>query len=240
DLLPGDITGMNIWDDQKREFRFNPGPVFHSFLLADELNRAASRTQAALLEAMQESQVTTDGETRSLPEDFFVMATQNPSQYSGTFALPEAQLDRFGLSFSLGWPEEQMESTILTLYKSENPADGLKAEITGEEIAQLRQLVRQVKISDELAQWIVKLGTLSRKSNDLKNGFSTRGLQHLLAAAQGHALWEGRDFIIPEDILELAPWVARHKLQVSAEMKINRRQADFVIKKLQETLEIPV
>jgi len=240
DLLPGDITGMNIWEEKNGSFRFSKGPVFHQFVLADELNRAAARTQSALLEAMQESQVTVDGTTYILEEPFFVVATQNPSQYSGTFALPEAQLDRFGLSFSLDWPAPEFESQILHLYQSEDPAEGLEQQLSKEEILDIRQAVRKIRISEKVSQWLVQLGGMSRVSSQLQNGFSTRGLQHLLAAAQGRALWDGRDFVIPEDILELAPWVARHKLSVSPELRMENRQADYVLRHMLDNIKIPL
>lgn len=240
DLLPGDITGMNIWDESNNSFHFSKGPVFHQFVLADELNRAAARTQSALLEAMQESQVTVDGTTYPLEKPFFVVATQNPSQYSGTFALPEAQLDRFGLSFSLDWPAPEFESRILHMYQSEDPAEGLEQSISLKEILEVREAVRKVSLSEKVSQWLVKLGGMTRVSSQLQNGFSTRGLQHLLAAAQGKALWDGRDFVIPEDVLELAPWVARHKLSVSPELRMENRQADFVLRHMLDKLEIPV
>lgn len=239
DLIPGDITGMNIWDTQKGEFRFAPGPVFHPFLLADELNRAAARTQSALLEAMQEGQVTTDGETRPLPQPFFVVATQNPSNYSGTFALPEAQLDRFGISLSLEWPDPQWEEKILSLYQSENPVDGLEALLDSKEAQEIRALVRGVKVNEELSKWLCQIGRETRHSKQIQNGFSTRGLQHVLAAAQCLALWEGRDFLIPEDIMETAPWCGRHKLLLSAELKMEDQRGDRILRRMLEGMTIP-
>jgi len=239
DLLPGDITGMNIWEEKTNTFRFSQGPVFHQFVLADELNRAAARTQAALLEAMQENQVTVDGTTYKLEQPFFVVATQNPSQYSGTFALPEAQLDRFGISFSLDWPEAEFESQILQKYQSEDPAEGISPQMNKEELIEIRKLVRQIHISDEVSRWLVKIGGSTRKTGQLQSGLSTRALQHLLSAAQGKALWEGRDFVIPEDLVELAPWVARHKLAVSPELKMDNRQADYVLRQMLDKMEMP-
>lgn len=239
DLLPGDITGMNIWDREKGEFRLTRGPVFHSFLLADELNRAAARTQSALLEAMQEKQVTLDGVTHKLEEPFFVVATQNPSQYAGTFALPEAQLDRFGISFSLDWPEPEWEEKILGMYQLEDPSEGLTPSLNRQELIDLCESVRKVSLRPELSSWIVELGHKTRTSGKLQNGFSTRGLQHLLAAAQCLALWNERDFVIPEDVIEAAPYVARHKVQVTPEMKIDGHQSDSIILQILEGLAVP-
>ncbi len=239
DLLPGDITGMMIWDHQIKEFRFNKGPLNHSFILADELNRASARTQAALLEAMQEDTVTVDGISRPLPQPFFVAATQNPFRYTGTFTLPESQLDRFGLSFSPGYPERDTEAKILTEYRIEDPLNRV-GEISGPgEILAIRQHILGIKGSPEVIQYLVDLAEQSRDSSVFQSGLSTRGARHLMQAAQCSAAREAREFIIPEDIILSAPAVMRHKLVLSTESRGSGIGMDEAIETLIRSVKIP-
>ena len=240
DLLPGDITGMTVWDDKKREFLFHNGPVFRQAVMADELNRAAARTQSALLEAMQEGMVTVDGTRHELPRPFTVIATQNPSHFSGTFSLPESQLDRFGISFSLGYAEPLWEGRILTDYRHGNPLDRISPVTNGAELLELTEFIRKIEINDKVRDYLVSLGNKTRKSPLLIAGFTTRGLQHLLALAQAFAASEGRDFLIPEDIKTAAPAVARHKLILTPEMKIENRSVEFVMDKILGETPAPV
>ena len=240
DLLPGDITGMTIWDEKKREFLFHNGPVFRQTVMADELNRAAARTQSALLEAMQEGMVTVDGVRHPLPRPFLVIATQNPSHFSGTFSLPESQLDRFGISFSLGYAERAWEEQILTDYRYDNPVDKISPVTGPEELIELTGHIRKIGLNDAVRRYIVSLGDKTRKSPRLIAGFTTRGLQHLLALSQAFAAGEGRDFLIPEDIEKAAPAVARHKLLLTPEMKIENRSVEFVMEKIVEETPAPV
>ncbi|MDC7219929.1 MAG: MoxR family ATPase [Spirochaetales bacterium] len=240
DLLPGDITGMTVWDDKKREFLFHEGPIFHQAVMADELNRAAARTQSALLEAMQEGTVTVDGTRHELPHPFMVIATQNPSHFSGTFTLPESQLDRFGVSFTLGYPEVAWESRILTEYRNAAPLDSIGTATTAEELLELRNYIKNLPIQDEVRDYLVNFAYRTRNTHQLTAGLTTRGLQHLLALAQAFAAYEGRDFVIPEDIRLAAPSVARHKLLLTPEMKIEHRTVDFVLDRIFEELPSPV
>jgi MoxR-like ATPase len=240
DLLPGDITGMTIWDDKKREFIFHRGPVFHQIMLADELNRAAARTQAALLEAMQEGRVTIDGTTYDLPRPFMVVATQNPSHFSGTFSLPESQLDRFGVSFSLGYAEPEWERKIVSEYKSEDPLDRVEKAVEPEVLSELIDHVRQIALGDNVRDYLIKLANKTRTSSYLVTGFTTRGIQHLLSLAQASAAMAGRDFVIPEDIKWAAPPSGRHKLILTPEMKIENRSVDYVIDKILSGIAVPV
>ncbi|MBI9103701.1 MAG: MoxR family ATPase [Spirochaetales bacterium] len=239
DLLPGDITGMTIWDPVKREFIFRKGPIHKQFLLADELNRAPSRTQSALLEAMQEEAVTVDGVRTPLPAPFFVAATQNPTWYAGTYNLPESQLDRFGLSISPGYPEEKVEESILKEFKAELPEDRISAVTTPERIKELKGLISSVRIDDLLLSYIVNIGKESRLSSDFQTGISTRGLQHLIRLAQGRALLNGRAFIIPEDLIESAGPVMRHRLPLSPEARSEGKPVEMFIKKLLSRIPIP-
>ncbi len=240
DLLPGDITGMTVWDDRKREFLFHGGPVFHQAVMADELNRAAARTQSALLEAMQEGTVTVDGVRHELPRPFLVIATQNPSHFSGTFSLPESQLDRFGISFSLGYAEPGWEGRILTDYRREDPLDRISPVTNPAELAELTDHIREIPIKEEVRDYLIALGRKTRNSPSLLTGFTTRGLKHLLTLSQAFAAWGGRDFVIPEDIREAALPAARHKLILSPEMRIENRSAEYVMEKILSETAAPV
>jgi MoxR-like ATPase len=240
DLLPGDITGMTVWDDKTREFHFHRGPIFHQAVMADELNRAASRTQSALLEAMQENRVTVDGTSHELPHPFLVIATQNPSHFSGTFSLPESQLDRFGISLSLGYAEPAWEGRILTEYKKNNPLDNINAAATADELRELSSFIRGISLNEEVRDYLVFLANRTRQSGRLTTGFTTRGLQHLLALSQAFAAAEGRDFVIPEDIRKAAPSVGRHKLILSPEMKIEGRTIESVLEMMFEETPSPL
>ncbi|MFB8792352.1 MAG: MoxR family ATPase [Potamolinea sp.] len=212
DLLPTDITGTNIWNQGSREFEFLPGPVFANILLADEINRATPRTQSALLEVMEERQVTVDGVSRYVPQPFFVIATQNPIEYQGTFPLPEAQMDRFMLSLSLGYPTEMEELQMLQRHQEGMIVSELKPCITTEEILELRSLCAQVKVEASLQQYIVNLVRASREAEEITLGVSPRGAIALQKTAQALAFLDNRDYVIPDDIKYLAPHVLAHRL----------------------------
>ncbi|BAY64861.1 magnesium chelatase, ChlI subunit [Calothrix brevissima NIES-22] len=212
DLLPTDVTGTNIWNPKSGEFSFLPGPIFANVLLADEINRATPRTQSALLEVMEEHQVTVDGVSRPVPKPFFVIATQNPIEYQGTFPLPEAQMDRFMLSLSLGYPSEAEELQML-----QNLADNIKAEdlqpcITLDEVAQLRQLCAQVRVEPTLQQYILDLVRATRQDEEISLGVSPRGTVALQKATQALAFILGREYAIPDDVKFLVPHVLGHRL----------------------------
>lgn len=217
DLLPSDIVGVSVFDRNRNDFSFHPGPVFTQVLLADEINRTTPKTQSALLEAMAEYQVTVDGETRPLPTPFFVIATQNPSSQSGTFPLPESQLDRFLMRIELGYPNADAELAIL---KGENPAsrmDQLAARITNEQLLEIQSKVESVQASDSLLAYLQRLVTFTRTSPDFAYGLSTRGALALLRCAKTWALIHGRQHVLPEDIQQVIPSVAAHRLRDAAD-----------------------
>jgi MoxR-like ATPase len=212
DLLPTDITGTNIWNPKSGKFEFLPGPVFANVLLADEINRATPRTQSALLEVMEERQVTIDGVSRPVGDPFFVIATQNPIEYQGTFPLPEAQMDRFTLSLTLGYPTESEELQMLERLSGGVTPSELKPCIGIEEIQELRQLVGQVKVDKSLQQYIANLVRATREHSEITLGVSPRGTVALHRATQAYGFLEGRDFAIPDDVKTLAPFVLSHRL----------------------------
>jgi MoxR-like ATPase len=239
DLLPGDVTGMTIWDSGKREFVWKPGAVMHQFILADEINRASARTQSSLLEAMQEHAVTVDGATWPLPEPFFVIATQNPLSFTGTFPLPEGQLDRFGISLSLGYPPEQDAVTILSRFQEEDPLRRLEPVIHPEDVVEIRARVRKVFADEKIKAYIVALAEKTRTSARLRLGMSPRGTQHLLLAAQTQAFLEGRDYVLPEDVIEVSGVVIPHRLHLKAEARLENVTAAQVVKEIVSQVKTP-
>ncbi|MGA1474914.1 MAG: AAA family ATPase [Prochlorothrix sp.] len=234
DLLPADITGTNIWNPQSREFEFLPGPVFANVLLADEINRATPRTQSALLEVMEEQQVTTDGMSRSVPRPFFVVATQNPIEYQGTFPLPEAQMDRFVLSLSLGYPEEAEELQMLKQLQAGQTLEHLEPCISLEEVQTLCQQCQQVKVEEPLQQYILDLVRATRSHDAITLGVSPRGTVALQRTAQALAFLEGREYAIPDDVKTLAPHVLTHRI-----IPAGGRRAATVIQGLVESIAVP-
>jgi len=234
DLLPTDITGTNIWNPQSREFEFLAGPVFTNILLADEINRATPRTQSALLEVMEEQQVTVDGVSRRVAQPFFVIATQNPVEYQGTFRLPEAQMDRFILSLSLGYPTHSEELQMLQRHQEGMALSDLSRCISVEEVLELRRLCSQVKVETSLQQYIIDLIRASRNHEQVTLGVSPRGTIALQRTAQALAFLEGRDYVIPDDIKFLAPHVLAHRL-----MTTGGRQAKPLVEQLLHSVTIP-
>ncbi len=212
DLLPSDITGTNIWNPSSREFEFLAGPAFSNILLADEINRATPRTQSALLEVMEEQQVTVDGVSRQVPKPFFAIATQNPIEYQGTFPLPEAQMDRFTLALSLGYPTEAEEIKMLQRQQHHPATHDLKPCISLEEVVALQNAALQVKVELPLQQYMLNLVRTSRQDPDITLGVSPRGTAALQRATQALAFIEGRDYAIPDDVKYLAPYVLAHRL----------------------------
>jgi MoxR-like ATPase len=212
DLLPTDVTGTNIWNPSSREFQFLPGPIFANVLLADEINRATPRTQSALLEVMEERQVTVDGESRPVPSPFFVIATQNPVEYQGTFSLPEAQMDRFALSLSLGYPSEDEERLMLQQQSQRIPPEKLQPCLSLEDIRQLQQLCLQVKVTPPLQQYILNLVRATRSDEEITLGVSPRGTVAMQRAVQALAFIKGRDYVEPDDVKYLAPHVLSHRM----------------------------
>lgn len=216
DLLPGDLLGVNIFDRDTAKFNFHPGPIFANLILADEINRANPKTQSALLEAMEEGQVTQEGETRELPKPFFVIATQNPSEQAGTHPLPESQLDRFMMRISLGYPNADAEKQLL---KGKSRRDLLQAiqPILDENILpKIQALVGQVKCADSIIDYIYRLASHTRQSEQCKHGLSPRAVIALLQAAKSWALIDGRDFLIPDDVQAVFPYLAEHRISQHA------------------------
>lgn len=236
DLLPADISGINIFDQKESVFRFVPGPVFSNVLLTDEINRASPRTQSSLLEAMEEKQVTTDGTTRKLPELFLVIATANPIEQLGTFPLPEAQVDRFMVAVSLGYPSAEDEARIL-LKTLEQDSFTAQPVLSVEEVLQARAAVRQVKVHVELVRYIVSLANATRKHNAILLGVSPRGSQLLMRAAQASAFIEGRDFVSPDDIKALAPYVLGHR--IIPRVKSQRISYAEIIERIIDAVPVP-
>lgn len=214
DLLPSDILGINYFDTTASAFKFKPGPIFSQFLLADEINRASPKTQSALLEAMEEHQVSIDGKTMKLPEPFFVMATKNPFEEVGTFELPSSQLDRFAISLSIGYPDKEAERSILNS-TAQLGLDELKS-IDISDINELREAARKVHISDDLLDYLQEILDFSRNSGLYTNGLSTRGAISLSKLSKSWALIQGRDYVIPSDISFLLPFVTAHRLKSKA------------------------
>jgi MoxR-like ATPase len=212
DLLPTDITGTNIWNPRTGEFEFLPGPVFANVVLADEINRATPRTQSALLEVMEEQQVTVDGTSRLVPAPFFVIATQNPVEYQGTFPLPEAQMDRFALSLSLGYPSEVEELQMLERLQIGTISKDLQPCISLDEVKELQRLSSQVKVEASLQQYILNLVRATREDEEITLGVSPRGTITLQRAAQALAFLSDRDYAIPDDVKYLAPHVLAHRM----------------------------
>lgn len=236
DLLPSDITGINIWNPSSREFEFLPGPVFANIMLADEINRATPRTQSALLEVMEEHQVTVDGSSRAVPSPFFVIATQNPIEYQGTFPLPEAQMDRFTLSLTLGYPSEAEELLMLQRQQQRNAQSAiadLSACITPEEVLELQTSARQVTIAPELQGYMLRLVRASRDDEDITLGVSPRGTLALQRATQAYALTEKRDYALPDDVKALAPHVLSHRL-----IPNGGKQARGIVERLLNTVPV--
>ena len=212
DLLPADITGTNIWNPSSGQFQFMPGPVFAHVLLADEINRATPRTQSALLEVMEEHQVTLDGVSRPVPTPFFVIATQNPVEYQGTFPLPEAQMDRFALSFSLGYPAEAEESNMLDRLAVPTRPQDLQPCITPEEVAGIQAACAAVRVEESVKQYILSLVRATRDHIDITLGVSPRGSVAFYRAVQAFAFLSDRDYALPDDVKQLAPYVLAHRL----------------------------
>jgi MoxR-like ATPase len=234
DVLPTDITGTNIWNPKSGEFSFLPGPIFANVLLADEINRATPRTQSALLEVMEEQQVTVDGVSRAVPTPFFVIATQNPIEYQGTFPLPEAQMDRFMLSLSLGYPSEAEELQMLQRVDKNIKVGDLQPCITLAEVQELRQICAQVRVESSLQQYILELVRATRQDEEISLGVSPRGTMALQRATQAIAFLLGRDYAIPDDVKFLAPYVLCHRL-----IPTGGRRARTVMERLLRAVPIP-
>ena len=238
DLLPNDVTGVSIFDQREQAFTFIPGPAFTNILLADEINRATPRTQSALLEAMGERQVTVDGVTRPLTRPFFVLATQNPIEYEGTFPLPEAQLDRFFMKLSLGYLNPEGENQMLLNLGREHPIEQLTAVVDGQQLPQLSRQVWEIHVDDTLRDYIVRLVFATRSHKDLLLGASPRGSYALYRGSQAYAALQGRDYVLPDDIKRLAAPVLSHRCLVQPESALRGRQIGDIINQILTDTEL--
>jgi MoxR-like ATPase len=233
DLLPSDITGTNIWNPGNREFEFIPGPIFTNILLADEINRATPRTQSALLEVMEEQQVTLDGVSRPVPTPFFVIATQNPIESHGTFVLPEAQMDRFAISLSLGYPNAAEELQMLQGLTTGKSVNNLEPCITIEEVQSIRQQCQQVKVEPSIQQYIIDLVRATRNDSEISLGASPRGAVALHRTTQVWAWLQGRSYALPDDVKDLALYVLAHRI-----MPIGGRRGTHIIARLLQEVTV--
>jgi MoxR-like ATPase len=240
DLLPSDVTGINWFNQKKQEFEFRPGPVMSQVVLADEINRATPRTQSALLEAMQERQVTMDGVTHQLPRPFLVMATQNPVELEGTFPLPEAQIDRFMMRIAIGYPEESEENAILERYRLSDPLPSLQAVTYPEEILQLQAERRNVRIAEPVREYIVRVARETRKHPEIELGASPRATMCLYQVSQAWAAIHSRDFVLPDDVKSLAPHVLTHRLIISPQAQLRGRRLEELVADIVEAVPVPV
>ncbi len=239
DLLPSDITGVSAYNQERREFEFKPGPVFANIVVGDEINRASPKTQSALLECMEERQVTVDGRTYPLTPPFMVIATQNPIEMEGTYPLPEAQRDRFTARISMGYPSAESELAMLDAHGSSSPLDTLEPVAQAEDIRELIAAVRTVHVAEPLKQYVIRLVGATRASPELRLGASPRATLHLLRAGRARAALDGRDFVIPDDMQALALPVLAHRLLPSAEAVVTQQSPERVLAAIVEHLPLP-
>ena len=240
DLMPSDVTGSAIYDQRDAVFRFQPGPVFANLLLADEINRAPPKTQAALLEAMQEQQVTADGHTHALERPFIVLATQNPIEYEGTYPLPDAQLDRFLMRVSIGYPARDDERRLL-LERAERRADAVELQVVCDRatLLELQQAVEEVHVSEPIASYMVDIVSATREAPQIQVGASPRGSLALLKLARCSAALQGRDFVTPEDVKAIAVPALAHRLTLQPELWVQQVSAEDVVRDLLDAVPVP-
>ncbi len=239
DLLPTDVSGGFVYNTKSMEFDLRKGPVFTNILLADEINRTTPRTQSALLEAMQEFKVTLDGKTFPLPQPFMVIATQNPIEYQGTYPLPEAQVDRFLMRIDIGYLSESEEVKVITGQKIKHPIENIKPIMNLETVIKLQEDIKNIGIAPNIMEYIVKLISSTRKREDLKLGASPRASIALMKAASAWAFLDGRDYVVPDDVLKLLPWVLKHRIMLQAKALIAGKTAEFIIADLTKSIPIP-
>jgi MoxR-like ATPase len=232
DLLPSDVTGLSIFNQKEQEFEFRPGPIFAQVVLADEINRATPKTQSALLECMEERQATIDGVTHGMPTPFLVIATQNPIEYEGTFALPEAQLDRFMLRLRMGYPKAMEEIVILDEQKRMHPIEDLRQVLSLEELRQMQGAVKEIYVDQAVAEYIVRLATATREHPDVYLGASPRGSINLYRASQALAALDGRDYVIPDDVKQLGVAVLAHRLIVKSQASLREIDPDAIVREI--------
>jgi MoxR-like ATPase len=240
DLLPSDVTGLNVYNQKHHEFEFRPGPVLNQILLADEINRATPRAQSSLLEAMQERQVTVDGTTYQLPRPFLVIATQNPIELEGTFPLPEAQLDRFLMQLRLGYPSQAEEEEILLRYQRDDPLTGLDAVASAADVLELQRQVQEIHVSTDVRHYILQVVRSTRAHEAVDLGVSPRGTLALFKASQALAALRDRDYVIPSDIKHLCPHILTHRVHISPQIRLRGRTPSQVISEITEAVPVPV
>jgi MoxR-like ATPase len=239
DLLPSDVTGVSVFDQRSADFTFRPGPIFANVLLADEINRATPRTQSAVLEAMQEAQVSVDGVTRPLPRPFVVLATQNPVELEGTFPLPEAQLDRFLMRLSLGYPSEQDEDELVARGDSSS-SEPIASVVSCEDVLRAVAEASHVRVHDDVRHYLVKVSRSTRADPDVRLGASPRATLALHRAAQAWAAMQGRDFVVPDDVKRLAMPVLAHRLIASLEARLRGRDSAAIVQGILDNVAVPV
>lgn len=240
DLLPSDVTGVSIYNPKEMEFQFRPGPVMGNIILADEINRTSPKTQSALLEAMEEASVTIDGVTYRLEKPFFVMATQNPIEYEGTYPLPEAQLDRFLLKMRMGYPGQDEEIEVLNRVQKAAPIEKIESVISLEQLRQLQMQVKDVHVDETMKQYIVAIANETRNHENVYMGVSPRGSIALMKAAQAHAFMYGRDYVLPDDIQVLLPAVFAHRIVLKSEAKYSGISTDKLLDRILGLVPVPV
>jgi MoxR-like ATPase len=240
DLLPSDVTGIYYYNQKEQEFEFRPGPIFTQVLLADEINRATPRTQAALLEAMQERTVTVDIQTHQLARPFLVMATQNPVELEGTFPLPEAQLDRFIMKVTIGYPSVEEENDILLRFEKRDPLDTLPQVVQPEEILAMQTAVRDIRVEASVRNYVVNVCRATRDHDDIELGASPRATMALYHTCQALAAIRDREFVIPDDVKTMAPYVLTHRLMVNPQTRLRGRTPADIIRDVVETVPVPV
>lgn len=240
DLLPSDITGVTVYNMKRGEFEFRQGPITSNIILADEINRSSPKTQASLLEAMQERQVTVDGNTYKLPEPFMVLATQNPIEYEGTFPLPEAQIDRFTIRLSMGYPTYTEEKSILNKYKADNPLELIEPVISVEDILEIRKKAEKVHVDDSVQDYIVSIVQATRVHKDIYLGCSPRGTLALFNNSRALAFIRGREYVLPDDVKELVLCTLAHRVILKSEARIQGKGQDSVLGEILRSVRVPV
>ena len=239
DTLPSDVTGVSVYNMKTSQFEFSKGAVMNNIILADEINRTSPKTQASLLEAMEEGQVTVDGKTYILERPFMVIATQNPVDYLGTYNLPEAQLDRFLMRISIGYPEAKDEENMLGMYIDSEPLSELQSVVDGEEILQMQQQVRKVQVHEDVRRYIISIVSSTRRSTSLSLGASPRASLALTRASQARAATEGRDFVIPDDVRAMSGPVLYHRFVLTPEAKLSHQTPKTILDRLIQGIEVP-
>jgi len=240
DILPSDITGFSVYNRKTGDFEFRPGAIMSQLILADEINRTSPKTQASLLEVMEEGQVTVDGTTYKVPRPFMVMATQNPVEYMGTFPLPEAQLDRFFMKISLGYPSANEESKILSRFNKSNPLDTLEPVANSQDIINCQESIKNVHVDGSLSSYIIEIVSSTRRHPDVLLGASPRGSLALFRASQAWAFYNKRDYVIPDDIKKMVLPVLSHRLILKQESKLKKISSDDILSSIVEGIKVPV